>query len=167
MYLLNKKNQVQCPFCDEILYQVKSIETKCSERPNITIDGSKIVCSNCGSMHGYNTAIEFMDFYENMYRKRKKSIYHRKYHILNVIDDIAQKNRIQIGYYNREKILRAFILIDRAASQINANRRRMIIIYYILKQLFGIMRIECKFIPLTRSKKTLRFIINGGGKFMN
>ena len=136
---------------------MKSIETKCCERPNITIDGFKIVCSNCGSMHGYNTANEFMDFYENMYRKRKKSIYHRKYHILNVIDDIALKNRIQIGYYNREKILRAFILIDKAASQINANRKRMIIINYILKQLFGIMRIKCKFIPLTRSKKTLRY----------
>lgn len=105
MYLLNEKNQVQCPFCDEILYQVKSIETKCCERPNITIGGFKIVCSNCGSMHGYNTANEFVDFYENMSRMRKKSIYHRKY-ILNVIDDIAQKNRIQIGYYNREKILR-------------------------------------------------------------
>ena len=48
MYLLNEKNQVQCPFCDEILYQLKSIETKCRERPNITIDGFKVVCSNCG-----------------------------------------------------------------------------------------------------------------------
>ena len=52
-------------------------------------------------------------------------MYHRK-HILNVIDEIAQKNRIQIGYHNRKKILRAFRLIDRAASVINANRKRMI-----------------------------------------
>ena len=66
MYLLNEKNQVQCPFCDEILYQLKSIETKCRERPNITIDGFKVVCSNCGSMHGHKTANEFVDFYENM-----------------------------------------------------------------------------------------------------
>ena len=62
MYLLNEKNQVQRPFCDEILYHMKSIETKCFERPNITIDGFKIVCSNCGSMHGYNTANVFVDF---------------------------------------------------------------------------------------------------------
>ena len=66
MYILNEKNQVQCPFCDEILYQLKSIETKCRERPNITIDGFKVVCSNCGSMHGHKTANEFVDFYENM-----------------------------------------------------------------------------------------------------
>ena len=49
------------------------------------------------------------------------------------------------------------MLTDRAASQINANRKRMISINYILKQLFGTMRIKCKFISLTRSKKTLRY----------
>ena len=98
-----------------------------------------------------------VDFCKNTYRMRKKSLYHRTYYILNVIDDIAQKNRIQIGYLNRKKILRAFILIDRAASQINANRKRMISINYILKHLFGTMRIKCKFIPLTRSKKTLQY----------
>ena len=49
------------------------------------------------------------------------------------------------------------MLTDRAASQINANRKRMISINYILKQLFGTMRIKCKFILLTRSKKTLRY----------
>ena len=31
---------------------------------------------------------------------------------MNVMNDIAQKNDIQIGYYNREKILRIFRLID-------------------------------------------------------
>lgn len=58
MYLLNEKNQGQRPFCDEILYQVKNMETKCCGRRNITIDGFKIVRSNCGSMHGYKTANE-------------------------------------------------------------------------------------------------------------
>ena len=80
---------MQSPFCDEILYHVKSTETKCCERPNITIDGFKIVCRNCCCRHGYKTANEFCGFYENMYRMRKNSIYHRKY-ILNVIDEIAQ-----------------------------------------------------------------------------
>ena len=62
IYLLNEKNQVQCPFCDKILYQVKSTETKCCECPNITIDSFKIVCSNFGSIHRYKTASEFVDF---------------------------------------------------------------------------------------------------------
>ena len=73
MCLLNEENKVQCPFCDEILYQVKSIETKCRELPNI-INNSKIVCANCSAMFGYKTTNEFVDFYENMYRIRKKFI---------------------------------------------------------------------------------------------
>ena len=34
---------------------------------------------------------------------------HPSFHVMN---DSAQKNRMQIGYYNREKILRIFKLID-------------------------------------------------------
>ena len=73
MYLLNEENKVQCPFCNEISYQVKSRETKCRELPNI-INNSKTLCANCGTMFSYKTANEFVEFNENMYRIRKKSI---------------------------------------------------------------------------------------------
>lgn len=106
-------------------------------------------------MHGFKSANEFVDFYENRHRIRKKSVYHIKYHILNVMNDIAQKNNIQIGCYNREKILRIFALIDQVAKRIDTDRRRMISV--ILKQLFYIMGIKYKFIPLTKSKKTLKY----------
>ena len=42
------------------------------------------------------------------------------------MNDIAQKNSIQIGYYNREKILRIFALIDQAAKQVDTERKRMV-----------------------------------------
>ena len=48
MYLLTEENQAMCPFCDEQLMDVKSGETKCCDQPNITVDGFKIVCTNCG-----------------------------------------------------------------------------------------------------------------------
>ena len=67
-----------------------------------------LVCKNCGQVHDEYFASEYIDFYENSHRIRKRSVYHRKY-IMNVMNDIAQKNNIQIGYYNREKILRIFI----------------------------------------------------------
>lgn len=108
-------------------------------------------------MHGYNSASEFVDFSENMYRIRNKSVYHSKYHILNVMNNIAQKNRMQIGYYNREKILRIFKLIDQVASEVDTHRKRMASIEFILKQLFDILGIKYKFIPLTKSKKTLNY----------
>ena len=115
-----------------------------------------LVCINCGQVHEYLTADEYVDFYENRHKIRKRSVYHRKYHI-NVMNDIAQKNNIQIGYCNREKILRIFRLIDQNSPEVNIGRKRMISVNFILKQLFNILGIEYKFIPLTKSKKTLNY----------
>ena len=39
MYFLKEENQAECPFCDEQLEEIKSVETRCCGRPNITIDG--------------------------------------------------------------------------------------------------------------------------------
>ena len=83
-----------------------------------------LVCINCGQVHEYLTADEYVDFYENRHKIRKKSVYHRKYHIINVMNDIAQKNNIQIGYYNRENILRIFRLIDQVSLEANIGRKK-------------------------------------------
>ena len=93
---------------------------------------------------------KYANFYENRHKIRKKSVYHRKYHIMNVMNDIAQKNNIQIGYYNRENILRIFKLIYQLSPDVNIGRRRMISVNFILKQLCDILGIEYKFIPLTQ-----------------
>ena len=53
---------------------------------------------------------------------------------MNVMNDMAQKNNIQIGYYNRENILRIFKLIDQLSPEVNIGRRRMISVNFILKQ---------------------------------
>ena len=76
---------------------------------------------------------------------------------MNVMNDIAQKNSIQVGYYNREKILSIFRLIDQVSLEDNIGGKRMIRVKFILKQLFDILGIEYKFIPLTRSKNTLKY----------
>ena len=65
-----------------------------------------LVCKNCGQVHDYLTADECIEFYENRHKMKRKSVCHRKYHILNVINDIAHNNNIHVGYYNREKIFR-------------------------------------------------------------
>ena len=74
-----------------------------------------------------------------MYRIRKKSIYHRKYRIFNVINDITRKNKIQISYNDREKILRIFALIDQVSPQDDNDRKRMVSIKHIFEQLFDIL----------------------------
>ena len=80
---------------------------------------------------------------------------------MNVINDIAHNNNIQVGYYNREKILRIFRLIDRVIPQVNNfRRRRLISVNFIIKRLFDILGVEYKIIPITQSKNTLRYYEN-------
>ena len=73
------------------------------------------------------------------------------------MNEIAQKNNIQIGYYNRENILRIFKLIDRVSPEVNNGRKRLISVNFIIKQLFNVLGIEYKFNPLTRLKNTLKY----------
>ena len=55
--------------------------------------------------------------------------------ILWIIISYPVWNNIQIGYYNRENILRIFKLIDRVSPEVNIGRRRLISVNFILKQL--------------------------------
>ena len=55
------------------------------------IKDNLLECKNCGQVHDYLTADEYIDFYENRYRIKRKSIYYRKYHIINTLNDIAQE----------------------------------------------------------------------------
>ena len=120
-----------------------------------------LVCKNCGQVHDDLTADEFVDFYENRYRIKRKSVYNRKYHITNVMDNIAQINGIQLGHYKRENILTIFKLIDNVTPQVNNfERKRLISINFIIKQLFDILGIEYKNILLTRIKNTLKYYEN-------
>ena len=74
---------------------------------------------NCGSVHGYSTTSEYVDFYENKYRFIKKSVYQRKYHLDNIINDLSNKNGWQISVHNSDRIHDIFRKMDRIMPQIN------------------------------------------------
>ena len=155
--LIQEENAINCIFCcKQIQDPGKPRRYFCCSNMKLVKDGY-LVCINCGQVHDYLTANEYIDFYENRYRIKRKSVYHRKYHIINVMNDIAQTNGIQIGYYNRENILRIFKLIDNVTHQPGVCRKRLISVNFIIKQLFDMLGIEYKFIPITKSKKTLNY----------
>ena len=52
------------------------------------------VSINCGLVYGYDYVTEYFNFYDNMHRIRRKSVYHRKYHIQNVLDSISFENDV-------------------------------------------------------------------------
>ena len=101
--LIPEENAINCIFfCKQFQDPGKPGRYFCCRNMKLVKEGY-LVCINCGQVHYYLTADEYVDFYENRHKIRKRSVYHRKYHIINVMNDIAQQNNIQIGYYNREK----------------------------------------------------------------
>ena len=155
--LFIQEGQVNCVFCNKQIQDPgKPRRYFCCDSMRLIKD-NLLVCENCGQVPDYLTADEYIDFYENRHRIKRKSVYHRNYHIINVMDNIAQMNNIQIGYYNRENILRMFQLIDNVTHQLGVCRKRLISVNFIIKQLFHILGIEYKIIPLTRIKNTLRY----------
>ena len=150
--------EICCPFCGTKLQDYESKQdNSCCDNKEIIKDEGMNVCQNCGSVYGYEVAREYVDFYENMHRFRRKSIYHRKYHIRNKIIDIRVKHKLRISISDTQKIYLIFEEIDKILSQVKRGRKRMISIDYILRQLFRMLRLPYKDLRITKSKRTLAF----------
>ena len=160
---LIESGDIVCPFCNNELdsnekprdYSVKY--DLCCDRQDIIIDNSMIVCRTCGTVQGYKIAREYVDFYENRYRIRRKSVYHRKYHINNTILDIKQKYNIEISCHQKCKIDRVFVEIGKIINEVNIKRKRMISINFIIRKVLSMMNLPFDNIPISESKKTLAF----------
>ena len=89
--LIQDEDAINCIFCCKHIQDPgKPKRYFCCSNIKLVKDGH-LVCINCGQVHDYLTADEYVDFYENRHKIRKKSAYHRKYHIINAMNDIAQK----------------------------------------------------------------------------
>ena len=147
--------EICCPFCDMKLRDYKSKQDdSCCFNKEIIKDKGMIICQNCGCVYGYEVAREYVDFYENMRRFRRKSIYHRKYHVINRIDFLGGKSKVQCSYENKDRIIRILKEIDNVLSQVNNGRKRMVSIDFILKKLFDLMGISVE-VSLSKSQKTI------------
>ena len=157
---LIKLREIVCPFCKQPLEDEKpreSIENYylCCDSQDIINDNGMIVCQNCGIVQGYKKAREFINFYENIHRIKRKSIYHRKYHLNNILMEISIKQNIYFSVEQRNKILRIFFEVGEILNQINGERKRMISLNFILIQVLRMMDIPFNKIPISKSKNTL------------
>ena len=152
---LIEMGESNCPFCDQLLMEVDPIPPpKCCDRLEIiNVDGTR-VCRNCGQVDGYENVKEYVNFYENMWKFRRKSVYHRKYHIENVI----HKFNIQVPRIVIEKIFIVFDEIDKILPFINPSFKRMINISFIIKKLLETWypEITSSEIKINKSKQTLK-----------
>ena len=160
---LKDSGDICCPFCDKNLDSNEKPQDRlvkyysCCDNQYIINDDGMSVCLSCGIVQGYNIASEYVDFYEKIHLFKRKSVYHREYHIKNTIMDIQQKYNIKISYHNKRKIERVFAEIGKIIDQVNNYRKRMISINFILRKLLKMMGIPYKKIPISKSKKTLAF----------
>ena len=147
--------EVVCPFCNKQISKHTKKTEQCCDQPEIVKDNT-IVCKKCGTVQGYTPLIKFVDFYQNKHRFHRKSVYQRKYHIENIMNNIAVKNGFQITVKNRDKILRIFNEIGKAVKSVNIDRKRMININFILKQIFRMLDLPFEKVKTSKSRKTLQ-----------
>ena len=151
---------VVCPFCKRTLEDEKPRDRSvkyylCCDCQDIINDNGLIVCRSCGVVQGYKTAREYVNFYENIHRMKRKSVYHRKYHLNNILMDISTKHNITFSVEQKNKIMRIFSEIGKILPQINGERKRMISFNFILIQVLRMMGLPYNKIPISKSKKTL------------
>ena len=153
---------IVCPFCDFQLTYVKQKPQDCTakydlccECQEIINNNGMIVCRSCGIVQRYESSAEYIDFYESKHKMKRKSVYHRKYHINNVLLEISSSHNITFSVEQKNKILRIFAEIDKILPQINGERKRIISVNFILKKIFKLLSIKFNNLPITKSKKTL------------
>ena len=113
------------PFCNEEIQQHNSTSTEsCCADVDLIEDCGRLVCIKCGQVNGFYFDNEYIDFHENMYRIRKKSVYIRKYHVENVINKYNKE--IQLSFQDRNKIYEIFTLMNNVLPEVDQNRKRMI-----------------------------------------
>ena len=146
-----------CPFCDQQLAEVDEVDELCCDEQELeNIDGMN-TCVNCGSVLGYVFVDKCIDLYENMYKIRKKSTYHRKYYIENVMNSISFENNSELTHKQMNQIYKVFVEIGNIIPLVNRNRKRMISVKFIMKQLFKMLGLPYNDINVTKSKKTLKY----------
>ena len=149
-------NQDICPFCEKLLIHGNNELDKCCLDCKIEdIDGI-YTCISCGLVNGVVYKSAFFNFYENMYKIVRKSIYIRKYHIENLINILLINQGVELTHKQRIQIYKIFELIGFVTNQINENRKRIISVKYLLKRIFDMMDIKYN-IPITKSIRTLNF----------
>ena len=152
---LKNTEESTCPFCNQQLIEVEVKSLATCDKMEIINDEGRQVCKNCGLVNGYDQVKEYFNFHENIYRIRRKSIYHRKYHVENVI----YKAGIKISRDKKDKICKVFDEMEKIVPLIDNNRKRMISINFIIKQLFlcYMPGIPYEHIKITKSDKTLKY----------
>ena len=160
--MINETGERFCPICnqdmefndEDRIVHLKECDVCCDCQDMIRNFGM-FVCRSCGIVQGFEPAREFIDFYDNRHRIRRKSVYHRKYHINDILMRISMNHDIEISVEHRTKIMRIFNEIGKIIPKMESERKRMISINFILRKVLRMMGLPYEKIPISKTKKTL------------
>ena len=113
---LKETGEICCPFCDKKLQDCIVKHDLCCDCQDLFHDDGLCVCKTCGKVNGYDLSNNYVYFYDDMYKIKRKSVYHRKYHKENVIMDICTANKINISMSAKNRICRVFNEIEKNYS---------------------------------------------------
>ena len=145
-----------CPFCYEQFENRQSYEREqCCDNAHIILYRGYSVCKNCGQVAGYKVVNEYVDFRENLYRIRTKSVYNRKYHLEKIINNLLAASMICVNYQQKVKIRCIFAEINKILPRINGKRKRIISVKYLLQQILDKMGLGHSPLVCIKSDRTL------------
>ena len=153
---MRNSGTLMCSICNMVLLEFNKKSVQCCSKQSILYNNSTYTCANCGLVHDCGYVSEFTDYYANLHRIRRKSIYQRKYHIETVMNNICFKNRIDLTHDQRDRICRVFAEISDIIPTVNGQRKRLISTKYIICRLFELLGIQIS-IEISKSQKTMDF----------
>ena len=112
-----------------------------------------MTCTVCGIIHYEIFKNNYIDFYENMYKIRKKVSLYKKIPYSECINRYSTQKHIRNikRYY---KPCKTFNLISTILHVVNKDRKKIISIKFIIHKLFEKWNLNLN-VPITKSKKTL------------
>ena len=156
---LKESGEISCLFCNQNLDSNEKPKDRlvkndlCCDNQHVINEDGILVCQSCGVVQGYNFVKEYVDFYENRHKFIRKSVYHREYHINNILLNIEEKYNIKISNCQKQKIDAVYVEIGKVLNEVNGTRKRMISVNFIMRKIFKMMGIPYKNVPISKSKK--------------
>ena len=147
MKSIKNLRQIYCPVCNEQLQEHTVKNEQCCKTMKLETDNREIVWVSCYLIQRCKYVNEYIDNNENKFKIMKNSVHQQKYHIQKVIFDKCSKDNMQITTIDKNKIFEVFEKNESVLPQINGDRKRMINIDFILKQIPMMMRLQYKNIP--------------------
>ena len=109
----------------------KEEKSLCCKDKSLVSKNGEVVCKFCGQVSHYEMALE-----NGNYWIRRKSKYHRKYHIKNILNDTLLQNYIYPSVEETLNLFRIFENIAIVFFRIYPERKRLIKFKFIIYKIF-------------------------------